>query len=80
MRLEEINRRTVQVSFLSLKNTKTEHKCSVFLTILLKTNGLPISNRTLCSFSKANALKNQILFLNSLSHGGSARMGCNLSI
>jgi hypothetical protein len=35
--------------FLSFKNTKTEHKCSVFRSVVLQPNKLLIYNRKLCS-------------------------------
>ena len=52
--------------FLSFKNTKTEHKCSVFRSVLLKPKELPVSDRTLCSVwsqtpKKLNSLSDLII-------------------
>ena len=65
--------------FLSFKNTKTEHKCSVFLAVLLQSNELLIYNRTLCSVLSKKP-ETTTLFLISLSHSGSAAKGWELSI
>jgi len=42
----------ISLRHLSLKNTETEHKCSVFWNFLLKAKELPVEGRTLWSVFK----------------------------